>query len=165
MNVIELDNACTSNYEQAAAPGKPAPARGPGSAVNNKPRVRYLELNDPISCSIFMTLVHCMNQYWIYDRHDIGKCRSRYRYIPILVPISGFPISGHSRYRVSRYRVCPDIGIPDIGKYPISGVFPISGVCNIVPDIGFNTMIGIYRYRDIMSRYRGLARFQMILIT
>ena len=29
LNVIELDNACTSNYEQAAAPGKPAPARGP----------------------------------------------------------------------------------------------------------------------------------------
>ena len=71
---------------------------------------------------------------------------SRYRYIPILIPISGFPISGHSRYRDSRYRVCPDIGIPDIGKYPISGI------CNIVPDIGFN--IGIYRYREIMSRYR-----------
>jgi hypothetical protein len=63
-----------------------------------------------------------------------------------LIPISGFPISAHSRYRDSRYRVCPDIGIPDIGKYPISGI------CNIVPDIGFN--IGIYRYREIMSRYR-----------
>jgi len=71
---------------------------------------------------------------------------SRYRYIPILnpisgtilqipdigyFPISGIPISGHTRYRESRYRECPDIGNPDIG-----------------------INIGIYRYRDQMSRYR-----------
>jgi hypothetical protein len=71
---------------------------------------------------------------------------TRYRYIPILKPISGtilqipdigyFPISGipilgHTRYRESRYRECPDIGNPDIG-----------------------INIRIYRYRDQMSRYR-----------
>ena len=71
---------------------------------------------------------------------------SRYRYIPILNPISGtilqipdigyFPISGipiseHTGYRESRYRECPDIGNPDIG-----------------------INIGIYRYWDQMSRYR-----------
>jgi hypothetical protein len=71
---------------------------------------------------------------------------SRYRYIPILnpisgtilqipdigyFPISGIPISGHTRYRESLYRECPYIGNPNIG-----------------------INIGIYRYRDQMSRYR-----------
>jgi len=74
---------------------------------------------------------------------------SRYRYIPILnpisgtilqipdigyFPISGIPISGHTRYRESRYWESPDIGNPDIG-----------------------INIGIYRYRDQMSRYRVIA--------
>jgi hypothetical protein len=84
-----------------------------------------------------------LSQYW-----------SRYRDIPYI--------------RYTRYRVCPDIWIPDIGTYPISGV------CNIVPDIGFSQHpsflwslqwsgfnIRIYQYRDTMSRYWVLARFQM----
>ncbi len=79
--------------------------------------------------------------------HHLEPCQtryrdmiSRYRYIPILHPISGtilqipdigyfpisdIPISGNTRYRDSRYRECHDIGNPDIG-----------------------TNIGIYRYRD-----------------
>ncbi len=46
--------------------------------------------------------------------------------------------------------------------FQMSGHVLISGVCNIVPDIGFN--IEIYQYWDIMSRYRVLARFQMYLL-
>jgi hypothetical protein len=49
---------------------------------------------------------------------------SRYRYVPILNPISGTILQ-----------------TPDIGTYPDIGI----------PDIGTN--IGIYRYRDHMSRY------------
>ena len=64
-----------------------------------------------------------------------------------MVPISVYP------------DIDPDIGIPDIllvvGTFPISG-YPISDdrVCPDIriPDIGTN--IGIYRYRDHMSRYR-----------
>ena len=133
-----------------------------------------------ISVIVILHLEPCQTRY-----RDII---SRYRYIPILhpisgtillipdigyFPISGFPTSGNTRYRESQYRVYPDIGIPDIGTFPISGFpisgmsryrvcpdigipdigkYPISGICNIVPDIGFN--IGIYRYREIMSRYR-----------
>jgi hypothetical protein len=74
---------------------------------------------------------------------------SRYRYIPILkpisgtilhipdigyYPISGFPISGNTRYRGSRYREIPE--------YPISG-FPISGSISGYTDIG--TIISRYR--------------------
>ncbi len=47
--------------------------------------------------------------------------------------LMGIPISGHTRNRVSLYRVCPDIGYPYIW---------------------INLNIGIYRYRDQMSRYR-----------
>ncbi len=44
------------------------------------------------------------------------------------VPISGYPLSGMSLYRVGCLK-------------SESGHVPISGVCNIVPDIGFNIEI------------------------
>ena len=40
---IALDKAFPSDYEQAAAAGKPAPDLGPGPAGNNRHRVRYRE--------------------------------------------------------------------------------------------------------------------------
>ncbi len=61
----------------------------------------------------------------------------------------------HIWYHVVQGSRC-DIGIPYIETLACPDIGP--GVCNIVPDIGFN--IGIYWYRDIMSRYRVLARFQ-----
>jgi hypothetical protein len=55
----------------------------------------------------------------------------RYRYIPILIPISGIPDIGYTRYRV-----CPDIGMSryrisryrDMSRYRVSAIlYPISG--------------------------------------
>ncbi len=43
LKLIALDKAFTSDYEQAAAPGKPAPARGPGPTGNKKYSVLYRE--------------------------------------------------------------------------------------------------------------------------
>ena len=91
-----------------------------------------------------------------YGQHDVGFTGvtiSGYE-IPISVysdvgpdigylPISGISDIGYTRYCVTQYRVCPD----NVSQ-------------NIVPDIGYN--ITIYRYRVHMTRYRVLARFQMM---
>ena len=63
---------------------------------------------------------------------------SRYRYIPILNPISGTILQ------------IPDIGYPDIGTYPISGI-PISG----------HTRYRVYLISG-MSRYRDQYRDKLI---
>ena len=112
---IALDRAFPSDYEQAAAAGMPAPARGSGPAGNKRNRVRYRETQSPdivIKIYDIGTLDDSISGLRLTRYRDIW---SRYRYIPILVPISGFTISGHTRYRETRYRVCSDIGIPDIG--------------------------------------------------
>lgn len=107
---IALDRAFPSDYEQAAAARMPAPARGSGPAGNKRNRVRYRETQSPdIVTKIYDigTLDDSISGLRLTRYRDIW---SRYRYIPILVPISG-----HTRYRETRYRVCSDIGIPDIG--------------------------------------------------
>ena len=109
---IALDRAFPSDYEQAAAAGMPAPARGSGPAGNKRNRVRYRETQPPdivIKIYDIGTLDDSISGLRL-TRYRPGDIWSRSRYIPILVPISG-----HTRYRETRYRVCSDIGIPDIG--------------------------------------------------
>ena len=50
---IALDRDFPSDYEQAAAAGMPAPARGSGSAGNKRNRVRYRETQSPDIVSIW----------------------------------------------------------------------------------------------------------------
>ena len=58
---ISLDQALPSYYEQVAAAGKPAPARGPGIPDLGKYRYLYIVILNPISCTILQT-------------PDIGTC-------------------------------------------------------------------------------------------